>query len=61
VDDDRGAPGPLDVVVLLCPLEAVAAHVDRVSVGVVAPADRYDVWDAVGPYCRDPAESALTL
>src|SRR5215211_621085 len=47
VDDDRRAPRPLDVPVLLRPREVAASDLDRVVLGVVAQADRDDVGRAV--------------
>src|SRR5436190_21064333 len=47
VDDDRGAPGALDVAVLLGALEVAAADLDRVGLRVVAPADRDHVRRSV--------------
>jgi hypothetical protein len=56
VDDDGGAAGSFHVAKLPHLLEVETADVDRVVLGVVAPADRDDVWGAVLADGRQAAE-----
>src|SRR5919106_5244964 len=59
VDDDRGAAGALDVAELLRLFEVEPPDVDRVVLGVVAPADWNDVRSAVLADRRQAGEPAL--